>query len=110
MSFRTGFLVRNPVFGKRRSLASGAHWARDDKSLNHQNLPDTVLVQCDGNSASLDLSSRTGFLVRDLVFSKRRSLASLRDDKYLNHQNLGNTALVQCYLNYARLNAAPVTE
>ena len=43
MSFRTGFLVRNPVFGKRRSLASGAHWARDDKSLNHQNLPDTVL-------------------------------------------------------------------
>ena len=49
MSFRTGFLVRNPVFGKRRSLASGAHWARDDKSLNHQNLPDTVVVQCYGN-------------------------------------------------------------
>ena len=44
MSFRTGFLVRNPVFGKRRSLASGAHWARDDKSLNHQNLPDTAVV------------------------------------------------------------------
>ena len=44
MSFRTGFLVRNPVFGKRRSLASGAHWARDDKSLNHQNLADSAVV------------------------------------------------------------------
>ena len=49
MSFRTGFLVRNPVFGKRRSLAS----LRDDKSLNHQNFPDTVLVHCQLSFASL---------------------------------------------------------
>ena len=53
MSFRTGFLVRNLVFGKRRSLASGAHWARDDKSLNHQNLPDSVRVERQESFASL---------------------------------------------------------
>ena len=30
------------MFGKRRSLASGAHWARDDKCLNPQNFTNGV--------------------------------------------------------------------
>ena len=55
MSSRTGFLVRDLMFGKRRSLASGAHWARDDKYLNHQNFPDTVLEVVAGCSLAVVL-------------------------------------------------------
>lgn len=39
-----------------------------------------ALVQCQGSFASLDLSFRTGFLVRNLRLGSTRFLASLRND------------------------------